>query len=119
VGKRVLVVDDDPGLQQALEAILQLEGYEVTTARDGLDALEKVDHSQPALILLDLMMPRMDGFTFAEELKQRGLRAQIPIIVLTADGRVQQKAEQLGADGGLAKPFDITVLLDEVARLAK
>lgn len=115
----VLVVDDDPGLQEALEAILQLEGYQVATARDGLDALEQLDNALPSLILLDLMMPRMDGFTFARELERRGLRQQVPIIVLTADGRAQQKAAQVGADGALAKPFDIVALLDEVARLVR
>ncbi len=119
MSETVLVVDDDPGLQEALEAILQLEGYDVTTAGDGEDALAKLDNSLPALILLDLMMPRMDGFTFARELERRGLRTQVPIIVLTADGRAEQKASQIGADGALAKPFDIGTLLDEVARLVR
>lgn len=113
----VLVVDDDPGLQEALEAILELEGYDVRTARDGLDALEQVQAGLPDLIVLDLMMPRMDGYAFARELEERGLRSQVPIIVLTADGRADYKARQIGADGGLAKPFDIEAFLGEVARL--
>jgi CheY-like chemotaxis protein len=62
-------------------------------------------------------MPRMDGYTFAEELAQRGLRPRIPLLVLTADGRAEQKARQVAAEGYLQKPFDVMSLLDEVNRL--
>jgi CheY-like chemotaxis protein len=113
----VLVVDDDPGLQEVLSDILTFEGYDVTVARDGLEALDALDQVDPAVILLDLAMPRMDGYTFAEELARRGLRPRYPIIVLTADGRAQQKAERLQADGVLEKPFAIPSLLAEVSRV--
>lgn len=114
----VLVVEDDQGLRETLEDLLRGEGYSVLLARDGLDALEKLDSSMPSVILLDLMMPRLDGFGFAAELDRRGLRPMLPIIVLTADGSARKKAERIGAEGHLAKPFDIPELLDEVARLA-
>jgi CheY-like chemotaxis protein len=117
LSKKVLVVDDDTSLQETLEAILDYEGYEVTVARDGLEALAMLDETMPRLILLDLMMPRMDGYAFAEELALRGLRPRIPILILTADGRAEQKARQVAAEGYLEKPFDVMSLLDEVNRL--
>lgn len=115
--KLVLVVDDDSGLQETLQAVLESEDYEVAIAADGLVALEKIAARRPNLILLDLMMPRMDGYAFAKELQRQGLRSSIPIVVLTADGRAQSKAAQVGADGYLEKPFEIPDLLDEVSRL--
>jgi two-component system response regulator MprA len=115
----VLVVEDDAGLQETLQAVLTLEGYEVIIAGDGLDALAKVDRHRPALVVLDLMMPRLDGFGFVAALEQRGLRPGLPILILTADGRAPQKARQLRAEGCLTKPFDLDLLLGEVARLAR
>ena len=116
MSKVVLVVDDDAGLQETLQAALEFENYEVVIAEDGLVALEKLSTVTPNLILLDIMMPRMDGYTFAQELQRRGLRSSIPVIVLTADGRAQQKAALVGADGYLEKPFDIDEFLDQVER---
>jgi CheY-like chemotaxis protein len=118
MSKHVLVIDDDPGLQETLQATLESEGYEVTIAADGLDALEKLQSLTPAVIVLDLMMPRMDGYAFAHELEARGLRPSIPIMILTADSRARQKVQSVKPDAFLAKPFEITELLDEVARLA-
>lgn len=114
----VLVVDDDQGMQETLEAVLALEGYRVVVASDGLEALDKLGDGLPRLVLLDLVMPRMDGFAFAEELERRGLRSKLPLIVLTADGRAGEKAARLGADDYLAKPFDIDDLLEKVALLS-
>jgi two-component system, OmpR family, response regulator MprA len=114
----ILVVDDDQGLQETLEAVLQFEGYDVVVAGDGLEALAALTARRPAVIVLDWAMPRMDGPTFAAALQERGLRPGIPVLLLTADGRARQKAAQVGAEGCMAKPFDMTELLDEVARLA-
>ncbi|MCC6177100.1 MAG: response regulator [Chloroflexi bacterium] len=113
----ILIVDDDRGLQETLQGILDFEGYEPMLAGDGIEALAQIDRHRPDAIILDLMMPRMDGWTFARELDQRGLRPGIPLIVLTADGRAQEKGEQVGADAALAKPFDLDILLDTLARL--
>ena len=99
-----------------MQAALEFENYEVVVAEDGLVALEKLSTVKPDLILLDIMMPRMDGYAFAQELQRRGLRSSIPLIVLTADGRAQQKAALVGADGYLEKPFDIVEFLDQVER---
>jgi two-component system, OmpR family, response regulator MprA len=117
VAQRILVVDDDPGIRETVEGVLDLEGYEVVLASDGIQALEKIDLQPPSLIILDMMMPRMDGFTLATELERRGLRPILPIIVLTADNRAPQKAAQIGAEGYLEKPFTITGMLDEISRV--
>lgn len=118
MSKTLLVVDDNPDLRLVLEEVLENEGYTVELAADGLEAICKINGLRPALILLDIMMPRMDGFAFAEELERRGLRSEMPILVLSADGRAQRAAERIGAAGYVAKPFELEQLLDEVSRLA-
>ena len=115
MNKRVLVVDDDDDIQALLQMILESEDYEVVTAGDGLLALNELEKSTPDLILLDLMMPRMDGYTFAKELRQRKRQPTIPIIVLSADVNAKQKVEQMGADSYITKPFDIGSLLDKIS----
>ncbi len=116
MGKTILIVDDDKGLQDTLSEILEAEGYEPVIAGDGLEALEKLDELRPAVILLDLAMPRMDGQSLIQELAQQGRRAMIPIVVITADGRAKQKAAAVGADGYVEKPFRIPTLLAEIER---
>ena len=118
MSKTLLVVDDDPAIRAVLGEALESEGYAVALAADGLEAIHQMNGTCPALILLDIMMPRMDGFAFAEELERRGLRSAIPILVLSAGGRARSAAEQLGAEGYVAKPFQLAQLLDEVSRLA-
>jgi two-component system response regulator MprA len=113
----ILIVDDDYGLRATLQAVLEDEGYTVTTAVDGLDALAKLEGETPGLILLDLGMPRLDGYDLAEELVRRGLRPAVPVVVLTADGRAAEKAARIGADDWLAKPFAVDRLLAQVRRL--
>ncbi len=110
----VLVVDDDPDILEAICDILDAEGYRVARARHGGEALDRVIAERPAIILLDLMMPVMDGVAFANELKERGLADGVPIVVISADGN-PQKAALVGAQGYLAKPFDIDALLGQVA----
>jgi two-component system, chemotaxis family, chemotaxis protein CheY len=115
----ILVVEDEPELQEALRDLLEIEGYAVRQARDGVEALEQVQAERPRLIVLDLMMPRMDGFEFIAELERRNLRRGIAILVLTAGRQAQEKAAQLGVEAGIAKPFDVAVLLGEIARLMR
>ena len=116
----ILVVDDDPGIQQTIASILEDEGYAVLCAPDGQEALVQLDRCPvtPALVVLDMAMPVMDGYQFAEELSQRGLRPTIPIMIVTADGRASQKAARLGAEGYLAKPVTLLAFITEVRRLA-
>ena len=118
----ILVVDDDPLIRLTVTGILEDDGYSVIDAGDGLEALEvlaTLDGMQPAAILLDITMPRMDGYAFAEELARRGLRDALPVIVLTADGRAPEKAARVGAEGFLTKPFTLPTLLAEVARVVR
>src|SRR2546427_9804725 len=115
MGRRLLVVDDDEDIQVLLKSVLESEDYEVITAGDGLVALNELEKSTPDLILLDLMMPRMDGYAFAKELRQRGRQSSIPIIVLSADVNAKHKVEQMGADSYITKPFDIGNLLGKIS----
>ncbi|MBI3184863.1 MAG: response regulator [Myxococcales bacterium] len=110
----VLVVDDDQDILEALAEILEAEGFEIRRARNGQEALERLFAPCPQLILLDLMMPVMDGWEFALRLRQRFDDSAIPIIVLSADRNVGAKAREIGAVGHLGKPFELNELLDLV-----
>src|SRR5487761_2133704 len=103
MGKTILVVDDDPGVQQLIQMALEDEGYTVHVADDGNIALQTLAaqtlaSTPPDLIVLDYMMPRMDGATFVYESEQQGLRDSIPIILLTAAGQVKQLAASITAE---------------------
>jgi two-component system, chemotaxis family, chemotaxis protein CheY len=110
----VLVVDDDPDILEALSEILEAEGFEVRRAKNGLEALERLGPTAPDLVLLDLMMPVMDGWEFAQKMRQKDEYGRVPIIVLSADRNVGNKAKEIGAVGHLAKPFELNDLLDMV-----
>nr|WP_253895447.1 response regulator [Corallococcus exercitus] len=109
-----MVVDDDPDILEALSEILEAEGFEIRRARNGKEALERLEPDPPDLILLDLMMPVMDGWEFAQRMRQKPDFASIPIIVLSADRNVGSKAKDIGAMGHLAKPFELNDLLSMV-----
>jgi CheY-like chemotaxis protein len=112
----VLVVDDDPDILEALAEILEVEGFDVIRARNGQEALDRLSPRRPHLVLLDLMMPVMDGGEFAQRMAQRDDARDIPIIVLSADRNVSAKAREIGAVGHLAKPFELNELLEMVHR---
>ena len=112
----VLVVDDDPDILQTLALCLSTEGYGVLMASNGKEALDLLRQEKPACILLDLMMPVMDGWQFVTELDQRGWR-RAPLLILSADRAVQGHASKLQADAYLAKPFDLDELLGKVSQL--
>ncbi len=114
----VLVVDDDPDILEAICDILGTESYRVARAKNGLEALERVAAERPDVILLDLMMPVMDGVAFAHALHQRPAVSDVPILVISADGN-PQRAAAVGAQGYLAKPFDIDALLAHVAAMTE
>jgi two-component system chemotaxis response regulator CheY len=117
VSRTILVVDDDVDMQQTISSILEDEGYAVVVAEDGLVALEKLEGFTPSAILLDITMPRMNGYQFAEAVAGRGLRPGIPVMVLTADGRAPEKAAHIGAEGYLKKPFSLPELISAVERI--
>ena len=110
----ILVVDDDPDILEALSEILETEGFSIRRARNGQEALDRLREGSPALILLDLMMPVMDGWEFSKRMKQLKEHAKTPIIVLSADRNVAAKARDIGAVGHLAKPFELVHLLEMV-----
>jgi CheY-like chemotaxis protein len=113
----VLVVDDDPDILDAICEILDAEGYRVARARDGAEALGRVDDERPDVVLLDLMMPVMDGVAFSVELRKRPADRDVPIVVISAEANPQRVAS-VRAAGYLAKPFDIDALLAHVGSLA-
>lgn len=117
MSKRVLVVEDDADLRNLLRSILEGEGYDVDAAHDGYEALRRLDHRAPDLIVLDLMMPRLDGAAFVAQLEQMGLRPGIPILVLSAAERGADEARRIGAEAYVSKPFELLALLDQIARL--
>ena len=113
-----LIVEDDGDIRDSLTQILREEGYAVTGVANGQEALDHLHRAGPSdLILLDLMMPVMDGWQFRIRQQEDPDLAAIPVVVLSADGNVRRKAEALGAQGALAKPFDLDSLLDAVTRL--
>ena len=109
---RILIVDDDPGIREAVQVALELEGYEVVLAADGHDALERIRAGlRPCLIILDLMMPRMNGWEFRREQLNDPEVAKIPLAVVSGDGRIQGKAAELGTTVYLPKPMELDELL--------
>jgi len=121
VAARVLVVDDDDVIRQLITVNLELEGFEVTTAVDGLDALEKVKEVRPVVVTLDVMMPRLDGWETATRLRADPETAAIGLVLLSARAQDADIARggRVGADAYLTKPFDPDELIDVVRRLAE
>ncbi len=106
--KRLLVVDDEPNLLRAVEAVLRGEGFEITTARSGREALVAVAGSLPDLIVSDVRMPGMDGFQLARKLRASAHSALVPIVFLTAKDETEDRIEgfESGVDVYLTKPFE-------------
>ena len=113
MSKRILIVDDEPRYLRLLEANLKTEGYMVVTAADGLQAIDVFSAQSVDLILLDIMMPRLDGFGACQRIREF---SNVPIIMLTAKGEEQDRVKglDLGADDYLVKPFSATELLARV-----
>jgi CheY-like chemotaxis protein len=117
---RVLVVDDDDVIRQLITVNLELEGFEVTTATDGQDCLDKVKGVNPAVITLDIMMPRLDGWEAASRLRADPDTAGIKVVLLSARAQEAdlQRGDRIGVDAYLTKPFDPDELIATVRRLA-
>lgn len=114
---QVLVVDDDPSVQKLLKTMLELAHFEALIANNGQEALACLENTRPALIVLDLMMPTMDGPTFMTELERCGLRSSIPVIVLTANIYAKPLIERMRVDSYLCKPFRLAELLQQIRSL--
>jgi len=113
--KHILVVDDEPTIREVVRRYLEREGFRVTEAADGYLALDEIDIESPDLIILDLMLPGIDGLTLTHQLRQSE-RSQIPIIMLTAKGEPSDRIRGLdiGADDYLVKPFSPRELVSRV-----
>jgi CheY-like chemotaxis protein len=114
------VVDDDDVIRQLITVNLELEGFEVTTAFDGQDCLDKVKDIQPDVITLDIMMPRLDGWDAASRLRADPETAGIKVVLLSARAQEAdlQRGSRIGVDAYLTKPFDPDELIATVRRLA-
>jgi CheY-like chemotaxis protein len=113
-GRPILVVDDDPGILAMLQDLLESEGLAVRTASNGEEALAALAEMTPSLILLDMRMPVLDGWGFAERYRARALG--YPIVVMTAAESAKRWADEIGATGYIAKPFDVNELLQTIER---
>lgn len=110
----ILIVDDDPAIRATISEVLGEEGYTVTTATNGAEGLDALAGVLPALVLLDMRMPVLDGWGFARALKERGL--SLPIVVMTAAQDARRWSQEIGTASVLAKPFDLDELLQVVER---
>ena len=116
-GKKILIVDDEPGIRNLLSEFLKLRGFETVLAEDGLDGLEKAAQFSPSLIFLDITMPKMDGWKMLAKLREDDRTKDIPVVMLTAhsDTEALLKSEQEHAVDYFIKPIN----LDELATFLK
>ncbi|HEY2489746.1 MAG TPA: response regulator [Streptosporangiaceae bacterium] len=116
----MLVVDDDEVIRQLIAVNLTLEGFEVVTAVDGRDCLEKVAEVQPDVITLDVMMPRLDGWVTAMELRKNPQTSHVKVVLITARAQEADRrlGQQIGVDAYLTKPFDPGEMIRVVRELA-
>lgn len=114
--KKILAVDDEPNILMSIEFILEMEGYQVHTARDGDEALEVAERERPDLILLDVNMPRKGGYEVCRILREREDLAATKVIMLTAKGQALEKKKgiEMGADEYVTKPFAADELLGKI-----
>jgi two-component system, OmpR family, phosphate regulon response regulator PhoB len=118
---RILIIEDERGLTEVLTYNLQREGYETVVAHDGLEGLRKAQTHPPDLILLDLMLPGMDGLELCRQLRASKQTARVPIVMLTAKGEETDQVVgfSVGADDYVTKPFSVKVLLQRIRALQR
>jgi DNA-binding response OmpR family regulator len=116
--KKIMIADDDPGIVDAVEMLLEFEGYTVTSTGDGSSVL-KLNENLPDLLLLDIWMSGEDGRDICKLLKQDDVKKHIPVIMISASKDVKESAINAGADDFLAKPFEMNDLLQKIEALTK
>jgi len=116
MSERVLVIEDDPSTLRFLEYTLQQEGFEILTAKNGLDGLKMAQNLRPDLIILDIMLPGLDGYEVCHKLRQKPETANVLVLVLSAKARQEDKdiGMKMGADAYLTKPVDPTEIVNKV-----
>ena len=114
--RKILIVDDEPNIVLSLEFLMQQSGYEVAIARDGAEALERMHSFQPDLVLLDVMMPLLNGFEVCQKIRENSAWNAVKIVMLSAKGRESEvsKGLALGADAYVTKPFSTRELVERV-----
>ena len=119
MGQRILIVDDEPNIAASLEFLLQRGGYDVRVAHNGEDALVQAESFRPELVLLDVMMPKLNGYEVCQRLRQGENGTAVKIVMLTARGREVdvEKGRALGADLYVTKPFSTRELVAQVREL--
>ncbi len=119
--KKILVVDDEKDILTLLSSRLEMSGFEVSTARDGFEAIEKIKTIKPDLVILDIMLPKMDGFQVARLFKFDLDYKDIPIIFLTAKASEEDKnmAKEVGGDYYFVKPFNFQEMLQKIKDILK
>lgn len=119
MSKKILIVDDERDLIETLTFRLEASGYEVVSAYNGREGLDKAREHAPDLILLDIMMPEMDGYKVCKELRQDIKCKDIPVVMVTAKGQDTDRdmGIEAGANGYLTKPFEANQLLDKIKEL--
>ena len=117
--KRILLVEDERDMSRVTSVVLEANGYEVITAYDGQEALQKARSEGPDLIILDLMLPKLDGYKVCRMLKYDDRYKNIPILMLTARAQDSDKktGEEVGTDAYIVKPFRVNVLLEKIEEL--
>lgn len=118
-GRKILIVDDEPNIVRTVADRLRMTGYEVVTAGDGQEGLERALEERPDLILLDIIMPGLDGYATLERLGQMEETRGIPVIMLTARSQAEdvQRATSSGAADYVVKPFDLVALMEKMERV--
>ena len=121
MGKKILLVDDEAALVEMMKMRLEANGYEVISAYDGEEALEKAKKEGPDIIILDLMLPKLDGYKVCRLLKFDEKYKSIPIIMLTARAQKSdvEMGSKVGADAYITKPFEASILLGKIKELTK
>ncbi|MET0963507.1 MAG: response regulator [Noviherbaspirillum sp.] len=116
---RILIVDDEPNIVLSLEFLMEQSGFEVAVARDGEEALAEMVSFRPDLVLLDVMLPRLNGYEVCQRIRASPEWAPVKVLMLSAKGRELEvsKGLALGADGYVTKPFSTRELIEQVRRL--
>lgn len=119
ISKKVLIIEDDPSFLRAVSHIIEKEGYSVITASNGMTGLRMAKEDKPDLLILDVMLPGLDGFEICSRLRNEPQTAKLPIIMLSAKGQETDKTTGLkvGANEYLTKPVDRALLLEKVTAL--
>lgn len=117
--RRILIVDDEPNIVLSLEFLMQQSGFDVAVARDGEEALAQMAAFRPDLVLLDIMLPKLNGYEVCQKLRENPDWAGVKVVMLSAKGRELEvsKGLALGADAYVTKPFSTRELIDQVRRL--